>query len=52
MMQYVATKWLFKQFYENVFFKKYDQNCFRSVNCYSYATRYIYVKSSQHDTLL
>ena len=26
--------------------KRYDEKCFKSVNCYSYATCYIYVKSS------
>ena len=44
---------LFRQFYKNnVFFDRYDKKCFRSVNCYGYATRYIYVKSSQPDKLL
>ena len=29
--------------------RRYDKKIFRSVNCYSYATAYIYVKSSQRD---
>ena len=46
--KYFATKKCFKKFYKiNVFFKRYNKNCFRSGKYYSYATRYIYVKSSQ-----
>ena len=51
--KYGTTKRCFKQFYENnVFLKRYNKNYFRSANCYSYASRYIYVQSSQHDKLL
>ena len=41
-----------KQFYKNnVFVKRYDKRCFRSVNCYSYASRHIYAKPSQDEKL-
>ena len=35
-----------------IFRKIYDKKCFRSVNFYSYATHYVYVKSSQHNKLV
>ena len=38
-------------FTENVFSLIYMINKFRSANSYSYATRYVYVKSSKHDKL-
>ena len=42
----------FKQFYKsNVFLKRF-KICFILVTCHSYATRYIYKKSSQHDKRL
>ena len=31
---------------------RYDKKCLRSVNCYSQANRYMYVKFSQNDKLL
>ena len=41
---------LFRQSYKNnVFCDRYDKKCFKSINCYAYATRYLYVKSSQHE---
>ena len=34
--KYVTTKTFFKQFCKNnVFFERYNKNCFRSVTCYS-----------------
>ena len=33
----------------NVLLNRYDKKCLRSVNCYSHANRYMYVKFSQRD---
>ena len=50
---YVTNKRCFKQFYKNnVFLKICNKNRSSLVACSSYATRYIYVISSQYDKRL
>ena len=57
--KYITTKRSFKRFWKNnVFLKRSDKNCFRSITCHSiispcsYKVRYNYGKSSQHCKLL
>ena len=50
LSKYATTKRRFKNSCKNnVSLKRNNKDCFRSLTCCSFATHYIYVKSSQHD---